>query len=151
MIFRQFGKEDSYIHDVNFEAEFIKRIMNYESFAVLNDYNERIGFNDGARKDLSSWGLKHKEINNTEILKGLLEAAGDKLRRNRKKEARKKDALSVMNAFEQIKKRGGHAAIDFDSGQLLLMCTKPNLDDKSIWGCGAPPVPHPKAVRIVEC
>lgn len=84
MIFRQFGKDDLHIHDVNFKPEFIKLIMNYESFAVYNDQNDRIGFNDGTAKDLISWGLKHKEISNDEIRQALLKAAGDKLRRNRK-------------------------------------------------------------------
>lgn len=61
------------------------------------------------------------------------------------------NAFAVSILFDQIKARGGHAAIDYKDGDLVLTCTKPS-SDTSQWGRGAvPQLPGEDWVRLVEC
>lgn len=62
------------------------------------------------------------------------------------------DASKVKYHFDQIKKRGGSAAIDFHKGVLVLMCTMPSFSIPESWGRGSVPAPvSNSSVRIVEC
>jgi hypothetical protein len=67
-----------------------------------------------------------------------------------------KVALHLKLVFDSIKARGGHAAIDFKNGELVLLCTKPSPDtsewDTSEWGRGACPQSYSAEwVRLAEC
>lgn len=62
-----------------------------------------------------------------------------------------KQAQSLVFQFQAIRERGGHAAIDFRDGEIMLTCTKPS-SDPATWGAGAVPQAYTGAwVRLVEC
>lgn len=60
-------------------------------------------------------------------------------------------AREIAAQFRAIQERGGHAAIDFRNGELVLRCTQPQPNPKT-WGRGAVPQPYTQEwVRICEC
>jgi hypothetical protein len=62
-----------------------------------------------------------------------------------------KVAQHLKLVFDAIKARGGHAAIEFKNGELVLLCTKPS-PDTSEWGRGACPQSYgAEWVRLAEC
>lgn len=44
-----------------------------------------------------------------------------------------KMAREIAKNFDDIKERGGHAAIDYCNGEIALRCTMPTSDPKT-WG-----------------
>jgi hypothetical protein len=61
-------------------------------------------------------------------------------------------AKKIFDDYETIRKRGGHAAIDYRHGELVLQCTKPLNDELKTWGRGAVPMEYtPEWVRLVQC
>ena len=62
------------------------------------------------------------------------------------------NAFIIRALFDEIKARGGHAAIDYKDGELVLTCSKPDFRDKSTWGRGTvPQTPNNEWVRLNEC
>ena len=64
----------------------------------------------------------------------------------------KEKAFEIARHFEEIKARGGHAAIDFYNGELVLQCTRPNWQRPETWGRGAAPqTMDARWVRLTVC
>lgn len=62
-----------------------------------------------------------------------------------------KQAHIIKATFDQIKSRGGHAAIDYKDGEIMLACTKPG-PEQDTWGRGSLPQTYSDSwVRLVEC
>ena len=61
-------------------------------------------------------------------------------------------ARTIRFLFDAIRDRGGHAAIDYCDGALVLVTTKPDTSNPDTWGKGAIPEPYNDShVRIAEC
>lgn len=61
-------------------------------------------------------------------------------------------AWEIAIRFEEIKARGGHAAIDFHNGELVLQCTRPDWKRPETWGRGAAPqTMDARWVRLTVC
>lgn len=61
-------------------------------------------------------------------------------------------AREIARQFEEIKARGGHAAIDFCNGELVLQCTRPDWQRPETWGRGAAPqTMDARWVRLTVC
>jgi hypothetical protein len=60
------------------------------------------------------------------------------------------EARGIVHLYREIAERGGHAAIDFREGEIVLQCTRPG-DDTALWGRGAVPrTDSDEWVRICE-
>jgi hypothetical protein len=60
-------------------------------------------------------------------------------------------ALKIATTFQEIKSKGGHAAIDYKDGEIVLHCATPT-DNMENWGFGEVPAKWSDDwVRLVEC
>ncbi len=60
-------------------------------------------------------------------------------------------ARKIARQFDDIKKRGGHAAIDYKNGDLMLNTSQPTSDPLT-WGNGQVPQTYTDEwVRLAEC
>lgn len=62
------------------------------------------------------------------------------------------EAATLVATFEAIRARGGHAALDFCDGQMVLQCAFPDWGRPETWGQGeVPPTRGASWVRLMVC
>lgn len=59
------------------------------------------------------------------------------------------EAIEIMRRFRRIRDRGGHAAIEFNAGELALICADP--DERGTVSATYKQSRGPGWVRLMEC